>query len=113
MHFISYKAGMLAVMALLFLNPAVNRKKNLQPIHDELKNSSELSLPLTDKKLVIAHNMTNIIRYKGHPFEDSCNPDYYNPTGNVSAPLGGLTQVNVIADAFLSEKTLEEAVEFE
>lgn len=80
---------------------------------DELKNRAELSLPLTDKKLVIAHCMTNIIRYKGHPFEDSCNPDYYSPTGNISSPLGGLTQVKIMSDSFLSGKTLEEAVEFE
>ena len=113
MHFISYKAGMLAVMALLFLSPHPNGKQNYLPVDDDLKNRAELSLPLTNKKLVIAHCMTNIIRYKGHPFEDSCNPDYYSPSGNISAALGGLTQVKVIADSFLAEKTLEEAVEFE
>ena len=113
MQFISYKAGILAVIALLFLGPDTNRKQDREIPKDELKNRIELSLPLTDKKLVIAHCMTNIIRYKGHPFEDSCNPDYYSPTGNISASLGGLTQVKVIADSFLSNKTLDEAVEFE
>lgn len=80
---------------------------------DSLKNLPEYSLPLTDKKLVIAHCMTNIIRFKGHEFEDSCNPEYYAPEGNVSAPLGGLSQVKVMADSLLSTASLEEAVEFE
>jgi hypothetical protein len=80
---------------------------------DALKNLPELSLPLTDKKLVMAHCMTNIIRYKGHKFEDSCNPDYYSPEGNVSSPLGGLTQVKVLADQYLANASLDEAVEFE
>ncbi|RYY34258.1 MAG: hypothetical protein EOP46_14000 [Sphingobacteriaceae bacterium] len=79
----------------------------------ELKNLPEYSLPLTDKKLVIAHNMTGIIRFKGHELEDSANPKYYKPTGNISETLGGLTQVNVITDSLLSNATLDEAVEFE
>jgi hypothetical protein len=41
-----------------------------------LKNLPEYSLPISNKKLVIAQCMTNIIRYKGHEIEDSCNPDY-------------------------------------
>lgn len=80
---------------------------------DSLKNLPELSLPISHKKLVMAHCMTNIIRYKGHKFEDSCDPDYYAPKGNITAPLGGLTQVKVIADSLLRNKTLDEAVEFE
>lgn len=80
---------------------------------DELKNQQQLTLPLTNKKLVIAHCMTNIIRYKGHKLEDSCNPDYYSPSGNISSSLGGLTQVNVVSDKYLAEATLDEAVEFE
>jgi hypothetical protein len=80
---------------------------------DSLKNLPELSLPLTSEKLVIAHCMTNIIRYKGHPLEDSCNPDYYPAKGNVSAALGGLTQVKVMQDSLLSNASLDEAVEFE
>jgi hypothetical protein len=78
-----------------------------------LKNLPEYALPLTSKKLVIAHCMTNIIRFKGHEFEDSCNPKYYKPTGNITEPLGGLTQVNVMADSLLSNATLDESVEFE
>ncbi|UCH15252.1 MAG: hypothetical protein JSV22_04605, partial [Bacteroidales bacterium] len=31
---------------------------------DTLKNLPELSLPLASEKLVIAHNMTDIIRFK-------------------------------------------------
>ncbi|EOA11857.1 hypothetical protein A343_0011, partial [Porphyromonas gingivalis JCVI SC001] len=80
---------------------------------DVLKNRDELSLPVTNKKLVIAHCMTNIILYKGHKMEDSCNPEYYPPYGNVSATLGGLTQVLPLSDGFLSEASLDEAVEFE
>ena len=80
---------------------------------DELKNLPEYSLPLTNQKLVIAHCMTNIIRYQGHPFEDSCNPAYYPPTGNASAPLGGLVQVKPMAEPVLARATLDEAVEFE
>jgi hypothetical protein len=80
---------------------------------DELKDLPEYSLPLSDKKLVIAHCMTNIIRYRGHEMEDSCNPKYYQPVNNITAPLGGLTQVRVIADSLLSNATLDEAVEFE
>jgi len=36
---------------------------------DSLRNLPEYSLPLTDQKLVVAHCMTNIIRFKGHEFE--------------------------------------------
>ena len=57
--------------------------------------------------------MTNIIRYKGHKLEDSCNPDYYPHDNNESSPLGGLTQVRVMTDPYLANASLEEAVEFE
>lgn len=80
---------------------------------DSLKNLPEYSLPLTARKLVIAHNMTNIIRYKGHELEDSANPKYYSAVGNSSAPLGGLTQVKVMADSVMQNATLDEAVAFE
>jgi hypothetical protein len=80
---------------------------------DSLKNLPEYSLPITNQKLVIAHCMTNIIRYKGHEFEDSGNPAYYAPTGNITAPLGGLTQVKPMADSLMADKTLDESVEFE
>ncbi|WP_170827287.1 endo-1,3-alpha-glucanase family glycosylhydrolase [Arcticibacter eurypsychrophilus] len=72
-----------------------------------------MSLPITSEKLVIAHCMTNIIRYKGHPLEDSSNPDYYKSTGNSSAPLGGLTQVKVMVDSLMANASLDESVEFE
>ena len=80
---------------------------------DHLKNRPELRLPIANKKSVIAHCMTNIIRYKGHKLEDSCNPDYFSATGNISSSLGGLTQVRVMSDSMLSNATLDEAVEFE
>jgi len=80
---------------------------------DSLKNLPEYSLPIAGQKLVIAHCMTNIIRFKGHPFEDACNPDYYSPQGNITAPLGGLSQVKVMADSLLANASLDEAVEFE
>jgi hypothetical protein len=80
---------------------------------DDLKNLPELSLPLTDKKLVIAHCMTNIIRYKGHPFEDGCNPEYYAVKDNPTAAIGGMTQVNVLNESLLKDASLDESVEFE
>ncbi|WP_162915724.1 endo-1,3-alpha-glucanase family glycosylhydrolase [Paraflavitalea soli] len=80
---------------------------------DNLKNLPELSMPISNKKLVIAHCMTNIIRYKGHKLEDSCDPEYYATKGNSTASLGGLTQVKVMTDSLLKDKTLEETVEFE
>jgi len=80
---------------------------------DSLKNLPELSLPLTNKKLVIAHNMTNIIRYEGHKIEDCGDPQYYAPTGNVTQNLGGMVQVNVMADKYYKDSTLESTVEFE
>src|ERR1700730_516916 len=80
---------------------------------DSMRNSAELSLPFTGKKMVIAHCMTNIIRYKGHKFEDSCNPDYYPPTGNITSSIGGLTQVLPMEDSLLKDVSLDSAVAFE
>ncbi|MFC3365335.1 endo-1,3-alpha-glucanase family glycosylhydrolase [Pedobacter fastidiosus] len=100
--------GILLVFCFFFLSSC-----NYLWAQDSLKNLPEYSLPLTDQKLVIAHCMTNIIRFRGHPLEDSCNPDYYAGKGNVSAPLGGLTQVKVMSDSLLANASLEEAVEFE
>ena len=54
---------------------------------DSLKNLPEYSLPITNQKLVIAHCMTNIIKYKGHEYEDSCDPEYYSPKGNITSSL--------------------------
>jgi hypothetical protein len=76
---------------------------------DSLANLPELSLPLTSKKLVIAHCMTHIIRYDGHPFEDGCNPDYYP----ITDPIGGYTQVHPMCDSMLAHATLDQAVEYE
>lgn len=80
---------------------------------DSLKNLPEYSLPITAEKLVIAHCMTNIIRYKGHPYEDSCNPDFYPATGNITSVFGGLTQVKPMVNDMMANATLDEAVEFE
>lgn len=80
---------------------------------DPLKNLPSLSWPLTGRKLVIAHCMTNIIRFKGHKLEDSCDPDYYTAGNNITGVFGGLTQVNVLEDPVLKNASLEEAVEFE
>lgn len=80
---------------------------------DALKNLPEYSLPLTDKKLVIAHCMTNIIRFKGHVLEDVANPEYYPRTGNITAPIGGMNQAKPMEDSLLANATLDEAVEFE
>lgn len=80
---------------------------------DNLRNLKEFQLPLTNKKLVIAHCMTHIISYKGHPFEDGCNPEYYPIDDNLSASIGGLTQVNVMVDKYMKDSSLDAAVEFE
>ena len=104
---------MLPVAMAIFASGLFVFRKPAQPDQDALKNRKELSLPITDRKLVMAHCMTNIIRYKGHKLEDSCNPEYYAPYGNVSASLGGLTQVLPLSDSFLAEASLDEAVEFE
>jgi hypothetical protein len=68
---------------------------------------------LTNKKLVIAHNMTNIIRYKGHKIEDCGDPQYYYPTNNVTENMGGMVQVHVAYDQYYKDSTLEQTVEFE
>jgi Glycosyl hydrolase family 71 len=113
MYLIHFRAAMMSVMAVVLLGSHGRGKVHERIMGDALKNLPELSLPLTDKKLVMAHCMTNIIRYKGHKLEDSCNPEYYSPEGNASSPIGGLTQVKVLADQYLANATLDEAVEFE
>ena len=77
------------------------------------KNEEELKLPVSGRKLVVAHCMTNIIRFKGHPFEDSCNPEYFPEKNNVTASIGGLTQVLPMEDAYLKDASLDSAVAFE
>ncbi|SDT31442.1 Glycosyl hydrolase family 71 [Mucilaginibacter mallensis] len=100
------KCSQLLLLLLFFINCSVHAQ-------DSLKNLPEYSLPLTGEKLVIAHCMTNIIRYKDHPYEDSGNPDFYDKTGNITAPLGGLTQVKPMANDLMANATLDESVEFE
>jgi Leucine-rich repeat (LRR) protein len=74
-------------------------------------NLPDHSLPLTqaNQNLVIAHNMTHIIRFKGHGLEDGCNSRNYP----ITQPIGGYTQVNVLADKYLENASLEQAVEHE
>ena len=80
---------------------------------DTLKNLPEFKLPLTNKKLVIAHCMTHIICFQGHPYEDGCNPEYYPMTqDNPTAAIGGYTQVNPMSE-YLKDSSLDAAVEFE
>src|SRR4030081_467373 len=93
------RPGVLPAMAAIVLILFLQGRTNKQAI--EIRKEDELSLPVTEKKLVMAHCMTNIIRFKGHKLEDSCDPEYYAPKGNITAPLGGLTQVNVLSDPFL------------
>lgn len=111
MHVVTFRATVLAVMATIFVGYITDPGNEMTK--DGLKNLPELSLPITGKKLVIAHCMTNIIRYKGHPFEDNCNAAFYSPDSNITASLGGLTQVNVLSDQYLANASLDEAVEFE
>lgn len=86
---------------------------NARAQQDSLKNLPEYSLPLVSNKLVIAHCMTNIISYKGHEYEDSCNPNYYPEKGNITESIGGLAQVKPMDNELRSKMTLDEAVEFE
>jgi hypothetical protein len=83
------------------------------PAQSLLRNDGELSLPITSRKLVIAHCMTNIIRFKGHKFEDSCNPEYYLQSDNITSSIGGLTQVWPMEDDLLKDASLDSAVAFE
>ncbi len=78
-----------------------------------LKNRPELSLPIATEKRVIAHNMTAIIRFQNHELEDSCDPEYYSPKGNITEDLGGMVQVRPMVSDYLSTASLDEAVEFE
>jgi len=76
---------------------------------DALANLPELSLPLTNQKMIVAHCMTHIIRFEGHEFENGCDPKYYP----ITPPVGGTSQVHVMCDSMLSHATLAEAVEYE
>src|ERR1700751_5176181 len=72
---------------------------------DSLANLPELSLPLTNTKMVIAHCMTHIIRYEGREYEDGANPKYYP----ITDPVGGTSQVHVMSDTLLQHATLDQA----
>ncbi len=91
----------------------VNLLYTCAPAQIPAKNQDELSLPISNRKFVIAHCMTNIIRYKGHKFEDSCNPEYYSSEGNITASIGGLSQVLPMEDSLLKNASLDSAVAFE
>ena len=80
---------------------------------DTLKNLPEFSLPLTSKKMVIAHCMPNIISFKFHKLEDSCDPAYYSYKDNASADLGGLTQVLPLTDKYYKDSTIDQAIAFD
>src|SRR5688572_24923065 len=112
MQFTRNRTGILSVMTAIFLIIQPYQHEYTAPV-DILKDLPQLSSPLSAKKLVIAHFMPAIIRYKGHKLEDSCDPAFYSPDNNISSPLGGLTQVKVMSDEYLSEVSLDEAVEFE
>ena len=100
------KFPLLLCFALIFFGQAKAQR-------DSLKNLPEYSLPLVSQKLVIAHCMTNIMSYKGHEYEDSCNPAYYLEKGNITESIGGLTQVKPMDMELRSNMNLDEAVEFE
>lgn len=104
-HYRSFVRTFFVLLFCLFLADAYAQ--------DPLKNLPEYTLPLSGEKLVIAHCMTNIIRYKDHPYEDVGNPDYYPRTGNITAPLGGMVQVKPMVNDLMANATLDQAVEFE
>lgn len=101
---------LMLLLSLLFCSMGLQELK----AQDSLKNLPELSLPMTDKKIVLAHCMTHIIRTKDRPFEDGANPELYpNTAANPSQSIGGYTQVDVMSDRFLKDSDLDASVEFE
>jgi len=71
-----------------------------------------LDLPLTSRKLVVAHYMTEMLYYDGARATDIWNPAMYSRTGP-AAKLGGLIQTYPMAARYLKGASLEESVAFE
>lgn len=86
---------------------------NEQP-HHLPKNRPELSLPLLDRKLVIAHYMTMMTYSKDmRPNESLFDPATYGREGP-AAHLGGMSQhIPMIAHYYGASATLEESVAHE
>jgi len=104
------KTTLIVILSLLFCGMDLQELK----AQDSLINLPEYSLPMTDKKIVMAHCMTHIIRTKDRVLEDGANPEYYpNTPDNPSQAIGGYTLVDVMSDRFLKDSSLEASVEFE
>src|ERR1700739_4152384 len=100
--------GKIIFFLALFISFVFATDKALAQV-DSLADLPEYKLPLTDKKMVVAHCMTHIIHYEGHDMEDGANSKYYP----ITAPIGGYTQVKVMSDSMMAHATLDQAVEFE
>ena len=75
-------------------------------------NRTELALPITDQKRVVAHYMPGDTFCKSEEPADSVNPAYYS-LGGAAARLGGLVQAVPMAALLKADVSLEEAVEHE
>lgn len=73
-----------------------------------------LSLPITAKKLVLAHYMTEFLLFKGNDKDLFLRPDLYDPDGP-SAKFGGIFQYQAMQPRVASTKELsmEEAAAWE
>eukprot|EP00928_Gymnodinium_smaydae_P017845 TRINITY_DN1680_c5_g1_i1.p1 TRINITY_DN1680_c5_g1~~TRINITY_DN1680_c5_g1_i1.p1 ORF type:complete len:600 (-),score=126.00 TRINITY_DN1680_c5_g1_i1:216-1991(-) len=69
--------------------------------------------PFTERKLVIAHFMTDLFFCKTFGFNANTNPEHYRPDGKAK-DLGGLIQALPMAAHYLRDKsTMEEAILYE
>jgi hypothetical protein len=84
------------------------------PVSHPLRNRPELSLPLLDRRMVIAHYMTMMTYSRElRPDEDLFNPETYSVMGP-AGHVGGMCQhVPLIAHYFGKSASLEESVAHE
>lgn len=81
-------------------------------IAETSKGGDVLDLPLTSRKLVVAHYMTEMLYCDGARPGDIWDPAMYSRMGP-AAKLGGLIQTYPMAARFMKDASLEESVAFE
>jgi len=72
----------------------------------------ELELPITQKKLIIAHFMPGSVFFKGGRVSDNCKPENALPDGS-AAKIGGLIQAVPMSGILRPEVSLVNAAEHE
>ncbi|MCG8582406.1 MAG: hypothetical protein MI866_20950 [Bacteroidales bacterium] len=103
-----YQIVIILFFSVSLLNAQDSRKQN-----DFLVPDSILDLPLTDKKLVIAHYMTNIVPAKiDDKISSSYDLTWFDPNG-ASKTLGGVSQTAPYTSLLKQDLSLEQAAEFE